>query len=72
MGNIKSKDYQIEPKGTIPQINDLRIEDIFEDKDEEGSKCYRPHKWTSKDTTVGGKGTTRHCIAGVRINQAMG
>ena len=35
MGNIKSKDYQIEPKGTIPQINDLRIEDIFKDKAKE-------------------------------------
>ena len=35
MTGIRSKDHQIKQKGTVPWINDLRIEDVFKDEDEE-------------------------------------
>ena len=35
MAGIRSEDHQIEPEGTVPWINDLRIKDIFEDEDKE-------------------------------------
>ena len=35
MVGIRNKDYQIELEGIIFWINDLRIEDVFKDKDKE-------------------------------------
>ena len=35
MVGIKSEDHQIKLEGTALWINDLRIEDVFEDEDEE-------------------------------------
>src|SRR6266568_3098683 len=35
MGGIRNKGHQIKSEDIIPWINDLEIEDIFEDEDEE-------------------------------------
>ena len=35
MGGIRNKDHQIKTKDTIPQIDDLEIEDVFKGEDEE-------------------------------------
>ena len=33
-GTIKEEDHQIELRNTTPLINDLEMQDVFEDKDE--------------------------------------
>ena len=36
MVGIRNEDHQIELKGIVPWIDDLRIEDVFKDKGKEG------------------------------------
>ncbi len=34
MGGIKNKGHQIKTRDTVPQIDELKVEDVFKDEDE--------------------------------------